>query len=436
MKTAYNVDIKKLTIDPTYAQMYEPLSPAERNDLAESILAAGIMIPIIAEDNGDGTYTILSGHNRFEIVRQNGWKEIPIIQIAETPEEKATALMDNALRRQMTEKTRRAALARRNKLREEFLTAALHPDLAKMYQEGKLPERLAQAISFFGPERQKNMLEDGKFMHTIAQENPDLSEERDAELEKMTGKLDEALLKVERAEEEKKGLEAAIEKKNELLKGKQLEVDGLKRQLTEIGSDIAKEVVSLRNAKEDAVREEVESRIRQSTAQSQRLSKGLEQANRETEAVREEKRKVETSLENVGKEYKAYAAILEDLKERYSTFIDHHRKPEVWVTRLESMKLEAQAIQKTLNVAPWPKEVVITMEGHAEAAILALKSAIESARKNSVDFTNEFDNQAAHATEQAKTLMGRKAGRNGKKKGKEIEDWEGEDEVVAEAELE
>ena len=49
------------------------------SDMVESIKANGILIPVIVRPLGDGTYEILSGHNRIETAKAAGLKEVPAI---------------------------------------------------------------------------------------------------------------------------------------------------------------------------------------------------------------------------------------------------------------------------------------------------------------------------------------------------------------------
>ena len=51
----------------------------ELSELAESIKQHGIIQPIIAEDGGDGTYTIIAGERRTRAARLAGLKEVPVI---------------------------------------------------------------------------------------------------------------------------------------------------------------------------------------------------------------------------------------------------------------------------------------------------------------------------------------------------------------------
>jgi hypothetical protein len=131
---------------------------------------------------------------------------------------------------------------------------------------------------------------------------------------------------------------------------------------------------------------------------------------------------VAAKLENVGKEYKAYVAIYKDLAERYSKFIDDHRRPDVWLARLETMTLEAQAMKKTLNVASWPEKVVEEMDKSVEAIIKTLESAMDSAHKNVVLFDKRFAEQSTNAKERADALIRKKGTKNKKTEDEEKDD--------------
>ena len=51
----------------------------ELSELAESIKQQGIIQPIIAEEGGDGSYTIIAGERRTRAARLAGLKEVPVI---------------------------------------------------------------------------------------------------------------------------------------------------------------------------------------------------------------------------------------------------------------------------------------------------------------------------------------------------------------------
>jgi len=71
------VDPEKLIANPN--QPRKVFNEDELAELADSIKQQGIIQPIIAEDAGDGTYTIIAGERRTRAARLAGLKEVPVV---------------------------------------------------------------------------------------------------------------------------------------------------------------------------------------------------------------------------------------------------------------------------------------------------------------------------------------------------------------------
>jgi len=68
---------EKLKANPN--QPRKIFNEEELTELANSIKQQGIIQPIIAEDAGDGTYTIIAGERRARAARLAGLKEVPVV---------------------------------------------------------------------------------------------------------------------------------------------------------------------------------------------------------------------------------------------------------------------------------------------------------------------------------------------------------------------
>jgi ParB family chromosome partitioning protein len=68
---------EKLKANPN--QPRKVFNEEELAELADSIRQQGIIQPIIAEDAGDGTYTIIAGERRARAARLAGLKEVPVV---------------------------------------------------------------------------------------------------------------------------------------------------------------------------------------------------------------------------------------------------------------------------------------------------------------------------------------------------------------------
>ena len=71
------IDPEKLKANPN--QPRKVFNEEELAELADSIRQQGIIQPIIAEDAGDGTYTIIAGERRARAARLAGLKEVPVV---------------------------------------------------------------------------------------------------------------------------------------------------------------------------------------------------------------------------------------------------------------------------------------------------------------------------------------------------------------------
>jgi len=74
--------VVKLALDKLAASPGQPrknFDETELRELADSIAEHGVILPIIAADSGDGTYTIIAGERRTRAARLAGLDEIPAI---------------------------------------------------------------------------------------------------------------------------------------------------------------------------------------------------------------------------------------------------------------------------------------------------------------------------------------------------------------------
>jgi len=71
------IPVEKLKANPGQPRKY--FDNEELTELADSIKQQGIIQPLIAEDNGDGKYTIIAGERRARAARLAGLNEVPVI---------------------------------------------------------------------------------------------------------------------------------------------------------------------------------------------------------------------------------------------------------------------------------------------------------------------------------------------------------------------
>jgi ParB family transcriptional regulator, chromosome partitioning protein len=99
-------NLLKIDIDLLKTNPYQPrkeFNLESLTELSESIKQNGIIQPIIAEPNDDGTFTIIAGERRVRAARIAGLLEIPVIPNKFTIEEKLEiALVENIQREDLT----------------------------------------------------------------------------------------------------------------------------------------------------------------------------------------------------------------------------------------------------------------------------------------------------------------------------------------------
>ena len=71
------ISLEKLKPNPN--QPRKDFNSAELEELADSIRQQGVIQPIVAEDAGDGTYTIIAGERRARAARLAGLTEMPVV---------------------------------------------------------------------------------------------------------------------------------------------------------------------------------------------------------------------------------------------------------------------------------------------------------------------------------------------------------------------
>ena len=90
------------TLLPFPNQPFHPYKEEEMEKMVESIKENGVISPIIVRPKDDGTYEIISGHNRVEACRQAGIMKIPSF-IREVDDDTAVILMVDSNLRQREE---------------------------------------------------------------------------------------------------------------------------------------------------------------------------------------------------------------------------------------------------------------------------------------------------------------------------------------------
>jgi ParB family chromosome partitioning protein len=97
MASILHIEIEKIEPNPDQPRKSFPKDSLQ--ELADSIREKGVIQPILAEDRGDGRYTIVAGERRFRAAQIAGLTEIPVISQEFSDEEKLEiALIENIQR--------------------------------------------------------------------------------------------------------------------------------------------------------------------------------------------------------------------------------------------------------------------------------------------------------------------------------------------------
>jgi len=103
------IDSKTISMIPVDSLNPNPYQPRKEfreeslKELSDSIKLKGILQPIIAESNGDGTYTIISGERRVRAAKLAGLSTVPAIQGTYSVIEKLeNALIENIQREDLS----------------------------------------------------------------------------------------------------------------------------------------------------------------------------------------------------------------------------------------------------------------------------------------------------------------------------------------------
>ena len=146
------VEIDKLQPNPK--QPRTRFDDEALKELADSIREKGVIQPIIAEDRGDGSYTIVAGERRYRAAKIAGLSEVPVIPHDFSDDEKLEiALVENLQREDLNPIDEATALdsAMRNAgYTQEQLAQRLgksRPAIANSLRLLKLETRMQEALA-------------------------------------------------------------------------------------------------------------------------------------------------------------------------------------------------------------------------------------------------------------------------------------------------
>ena len=159
-------------------------------ELAESIKKHGVIMPIVVNDNGDGTYMIIAGERRFRASKLAGQKTIPVvIRKYDEREVKEISLIENLQREDLN--PIEAAMAMKQLMNDYKLTQDelaerigksrpaiantlrllnLCPEVISLVAEGKLSAGHARTIVLLPPPQQVEFANDAVKNQTSVRE--------------------------------------------------------------------------------------------------------------------------------------------------------------------------------------------------------------------------------------------------------------------------
>ena len=167
------------SISPNPHQPRTQIDEAKLQELADSIQEHGLIQPLIVNDGGDGTYTLIAGERRWRAAQKAGLKELPVVVKEASPQSMLElAIIENVQRADLN--PLEEALAYRQLMDEFGLTQEevskrvgkarstigntvrlldLPPEIQRAVNEGKLTEGHARPLlSLPTPEMQKEVM--------------------------------------------------------------------------------------------------------------------------------------------------------------------------------------------------------------------------------------------------------------------------------------
>ncbi len=171
-KNASDMPIDKITANPD--QPRKNFDDQALKELSDSIKKHGVIMPIVVNDNGDGTYMIIAGERRFRASKLAGMTTIPaVVRNYSEREIKEISLIENLQREDLN--PIEAAIAMKRLMSEYKLTQdelaerigksrpavantlrllSLSPEVINLVSDGKLSAGHARALVTLSPEKQ------------------------------------------------------------------------------------------------------------------------------------------------------------------------------------------------------------------------------------------------------------------------------------------
>ncbi len=187
-KNASEMELDKITANPN--QPRKNFDEQALKELAESIRQHGVIMPIVVNDNGDGTYMIIAGERRFRASKLAGQKTIPVvIRKYDEREVKEISLIENLQREDLN--PIEAAMAMKQLMNDYKLTQDelaerigksrpaiantlrllnLCPEVISLVAEGKLSAGHARTIVLLPPPQQVEFANDAVKNQTSVRE--------------------------------------------------------------------------------------------------------------------------------------------------------------------------------------------------------------------------------------------------------------------------
>lgn len=163
-KNAEEMSLDKISANPN--QPRKNFDEQAMKELADSILKHGVIMPIVVNDNGDGTYMIIAGERRFRACKLAGRNTIPVVirkysarEIKEislienlqredlNPIEAATAMKQLMLEYKLTQDELAERIGKsRPAVANTLRLLNLSPDVMSLVAEGKLSAGHARTL--------------------------------------------------------------------------------------------------------------------------------------------------------------------------------------------------------------------------------------------------------------------------------------------------
>lgn len=347
---------------PNPRNPFRALEEPEYLDLKNSIASFGIQDPLIVSPNGDGTYLVLSGHNRLRVAKELEMKTLPCVTVELGQEEAAydAEIFRRHLTKDQVKTHKRQKLQRSREAMEGRLRDRLHPEFLSLYQSGNISIEKAIQYARLPMDIQATLL-DMPAKEVVKEVNANGEE------------LSAARVKIEEMQT------ILIKNEKDLKEMRQRELEAGRRLKAKMA-----ELEELRTSSElDAVTEkQYKEEIEELNRNLREMSLSVQEKAREVEKADGDKGQLKRNIEKLEADVKTYMYMHKELQDKYNSLVSEFSSPDRLTGRLANVEREVNGIYDYAGLLRWDIEVVEQAKEAAERVNQKLRKLIEEISEN------------------------------------------------------